>query len=75
MTFESEELIIVAIYIWLLPASYVVFSDNSGYHNHYQTYLFYADNQRRHTGRCDQQSDPDRSTVNGNLNYVLKFTS
>ena len=25
MTFESEELNIVAIYIWLLPASYVVF--------------------------------------------------
>ena len=24
MTFESEELFIVAIYIWLLPASYVV---------------------------------------------------
>ena len=31
MTFESEGLLIVAIYIWLLPASYVVFSDNSGY--------------------------------------------
>ena len=30
MTFESEELLIIAIYIWLLPASYVVFSDNSG---------------------------------------------
>ena len=25
MTFESEGLLIVAIYIWLLPASYVVF--------------------------------------------------
>ena len=25
MTFESEGLYIVAIYIWLLPASYVVF--------------------------------------------------
>ena len=25
MTFESEGLIIVAIYIWLPPASYVVF--------------------------------------------------
>ena len=31
MTFESEGLLIVAIYIWLPPASYVVFSDNSGY--------------------------------------------
>ena len=31
MTSESEGLLIVAIYIWLLPASYVVFSDNSGY--------------------------------------------
>ena len=30
MTFESEGLYIVAIYIWLPPASYVVFSDNSG---------------------------------------------
>ena len=30
-TFESEGLLIVAIYIWLLPASYVVFSDNSGF--------------------------------------------
>ena len=30
MTFESEGLRIVAIYIWLPPASYVVFSDNSG---------------------------------------------
>ena len=30
MTFESEGLLIVAIYIWLPPASYVVFSDNSG---------------------------------------------
>ena len=29
MTFESEGLLIVAIYIWLPPASYV-FSDNSG---------------------------------------------
>ena len=25
MTFESEGLLIVAIYIWLLPASYVAF--------------------------------------------------
>ena len=25
MTFESESLLIVAIYIWLPPASYVVF--------------------------------------------------
>ena len=25
MTFDSEGLLIVAIYIWLLPASYVVF--------------------------------------------------
>ena len=25
MTFESEGLLIVAIYIWLVPASYVVF--------------------------------------------------
>ena len=25
MTFESEGLLIVAVYIWLLPASYVVF--------------------------------------------------
>ena len=32
MTFESEGLLIVAIYIWLPPASYVVFSDNSGFH-------------------------------------------
>ena len=32
MTFESEGLLIVAIYIWLPPASYVVFSDNSGLH-------------------------------------------
>ena len=31
MTFESEGLLIVAIYIWLPLASYVVFSDNSGY--------------------------------------------
>ena len=31
MTFESEELLIVSIDIWLSPASYVVFSDNSGY--------------------------------------------
>ena len=31
MTFESEGLLVVAIYIWLPPASYVVFSDNSGY--------------------------------------------
>ena len=31
MTFESEGLLIVAFYIWLPPASYVVFSDNSGY--------------------------------------------
>ena len=31
MTFESEGLLIVAIYIWLPPASYVVFSDNSGW--------------------------------------------
>ena len=31
MTFESEGLLIVAIYIWLPPASYVVFSDNSGF--------------------------------------------
>ena len=30
MTFESEGLLNVAIYIWLPPASYVVFSDNSG---------------------------------------------
>ena len=30
MTFESVGLLIVAIYIWLPPASYVVFSDNSG---------------------------------------------
>ena len=30
MTFESEGLLMVAIYIWLPPASYVVFSDNSG---------------------------------------------
>ena len=30
MTFESEGLLIVAIYMWLPPASYVVFSDNSG---------------------------------------------
>ena len=30
MTFESEGLLIVAIYIWLPPGSYVVFSDNSG---------------------------------------------
>ena len=30
MTFESEGLLIVAIYTWLPPASYVVFSDNSG---------------------------------------------
>ena len=30
MTFESVWLLIVAIYIWLPPASYVVFSDNSG---------------------------------------------
>ena len=32
MTFESEGLLIVAIYIWLPPASYVVFSDNSGWY-------------------------------------------
>ena len=35
MTFESERLIMVAIYIWLPPASYVVFSDNSGYQKWY----------------------------------------
>ena len=34
MTFESEGLLIVAIYIWLPPASYVVFSDNSGLSSH-----------------------------------------
>ena len=34
MTFESEGLLIVAIYIWLPPASYVVFSDNSGFYIH-----------------------------------------
>ena len=34
MTFESEGLLIVAIYIWLPPASYVVFSDNSGSKSH-----------------------------------------
>ena len=43
MTFESEGLLIVAIYIWLPPASYVVFSDNSGLvidsHWHYQVIL------------------------------------
>ena len=33
MTFESEGLLIVAIYTWLPPASYVVFSDNSGSSN------------------------------------------
>ena len=32
MTFESEGLLIVAIYTWLPPASYVVFSDNSGWY-------------------------------------------
>ena len=32
MTFESEGLLIVAIYTWLPPASYVVFSDNSGFY-------------------------------------------
>ena len=31
MTFESEGLLIVAIYIWFPPASYVVFSDNYGF--------------------------------------------
>ena len=31
MTFESEGLLIVVIYIWLPPVSYVVFSDNSGF--------------------------------------------
>ena len=31
MTFESEGLLIVAIYTWLPPASYVVFSENSGF--------------------------------------------
>ena len=31
MTFASEGLLIDAIYIWLPPASYVVFSDNSNY--------------------------------------------
>ena len=31
MTFESEGFLIVAFYIWLPPASYVVFSDNSGW--------------------------------------------
>ena len=30
MTFELEGLFIVAIYVWLPSASYVVFSDNSG---------------------------------------------
>ena len=32
MTFESEGLLIVAIYILLPPASYVVSSDNSGFY-------------------------------------------
>ena len=31
MTFESEGFLIVAIYKWLPPASFVVFSDNSGW--------------------------------------------
>ena len=37
--FESEGLLIVAIYIWLPPASYVVFSDNSGYIDKYPKVL------------------------------------
>ena len=32
MIFESVGLLIVAIYIWLPPGSYVVFSDNSGWY-------------------------------------------
>ena len=31
MTFESEGLLIVAIYTWLPPVSYIVFSDSSGF--------------------------------------------
>ena len=42
MTFESEGLLIVAIYIWLPPASYVVFSDNSGYVCHFDYTAFAA---------------------------------
>ena len=40
MTFESEGLLIVAIYIWLPPASYVVFSDNSSYRFLYSKELY-----------------------------------
>ena len=40
MTFESEGLLIVAIYIWLPPASYVVFSDNSGSYMQMMYYEF-----------------------------------
>ena len=39
MTFESEGLLIVGIYTWLPPASYVVFSDNSGF-KRWQIVLF-----------------------------------
>ena len=39
MTFESEGLLIVAIYIWLPPASYAVFSDNSGFQRHQSVWL------------------------------------
>ena len=38
MTFESEGLLIVAIYTWLPPASYVVFSDNSGSYGDWKRY-------------------------------------
>ena len=42
MTFESEGLLIVAIYIWLPPASYVVFSDNSGWSTCGRKFLYLA---------------------------------
>ena len=41
MTFESEGLLIVAIYTWLPPASYVVLSDNSGLNLEYWKYTVF----------------------------------
>ena len=43
MTFESEGLLIVSIYIWLLPASYVVFLTTFvkiGFNEQYGSYAF-----------------------------------
>ena len=41
------------------------------YCNHDQTNFSFEENQRPQTGRCDQQSGLDVSTMNGNLIYLL----